>query len=206
MSSSNSLIIFTRNPELGKGKRRLAATVGDETAFEIYKFLLNHTRSITKTVNAQAQVWYSEKIRKNDDWDNAIYQKFEQQGDDLGLRMQNAFETAFKSHDKVIIIGSDMYDMSAQDLNHAFTLLDSHDAVMGPAIDGGYYLLGFKKEVPVNVFLNKIWGTDTVQEETIKDLKNLNYAMLEPRNDVDFYEDIKDVPAFQPYLKHIHVK
>lgn len=202
--TSNALIIFTRNPELGKGKRRLAATVGDTAAFEIYKFLLNHTRSITKTVNAQAQVWYSEKIHKNDDWDNDVYQKFQQQGDDLGERMQQAFTTAFCTHDKVIIIGSDMYDMTTQDLNDAFALLETHDAVIGPAIDGGYYLLGFKNTVPDNVFSNKIWGTETVLEETIKDLKAINYAMLEPRNDVDFYEDIKDVPAFQPFLKHIH--
>jgi len=202
--SSNALIIFTRNPELGKGKRRLAATVGDQAAFEIYKFLLNHTRSITRTVNAQPQVWYSERVHEDDDWDNAIYQKFQQQGDDLGIRMQQAFNVAFQSHDKVIIIGSDMYDMSTEDLDKAFELLETHDAVIGPAIDGGYYLLGFKNIVPSNVFSNKVWGTETVQEETLKDLKNLNYAMLEPRNDVDFYEDIKDIPAFQPFLKHIH--
>lgn len=203
---SNCLIIFTRNPELGKGKRRLAATVGDEAAFEIYKFLLGHTRSITKTLNAQSQVWYSERIHENDDWDNELYQKFQQQGEDLGLRMQHAFETAFQSHEKVIIIGSDMYDLTTQDLNQAFDLLNNHDAVIGPATDGGYYLLGFKNEVPANVFSNKIWGTETVLKETLKDLETLNYATLVPRNDVDYYEDIKDVPAFQPYLKNIHVK
>ncbi|MGJ8683555.1 MAG: TIGR04282 family arsenosugar biosynthesis glycosyltransferase [Nonlabens sp.] len=204
MSSSNALIIFTRNPELGKGKRRLAATVGDEAAFEIYKFLLHHTREITKTVNAQPQVWYSEKVHENDDWDNNRYKKFQQQGQDLGIRMQHAFETAFQSHDKVIIIGSDMHDLTTEDLNRAFELLDTKDAVIGPAIDGGYYLLGFKNKVPDNVFSNKVWGTETVLEETLKDLKTINYTMLEPRNDVDFYEDIKDVPAFQPFLKHIH--
>ncbi|EAS20291.1 conserved hypothetical protein [Flavobacteria bacterium BBFL7] len=204
MSNTNALIIFTRNPELGKGKRRLAATVGDQAAFEIYKFLLSHTREITKSVNAQPQVWYSEKLHQNDDWDNEVYQKYVQQGEDLGVRMQQAFDTAFKTHDKVVIIGSDMHDLTTQDLDKAFELLDSHDAVMGPAIDGGYYLLGFKQQVPANVFSNKEWGTETVQAETLKDLKNLNYTLLEPRNDVDFYEDIKDVPAFQHFLKHIN--
>ncbi|MBF4984013.1 TIGR04282 family arsenosugar biosynthesis glycosyltransferase [Nonlabens mediterrranea] len=204
MSNTNALIIFTRNPELGKGKRRLAATVGDQAAFEIYKFLLSHTREITKSVNAQPQVWYSEKLHQNDAWDNEVYQKYVQQGEDLGVRMQQAFDTAFKTHDKVVIIGSDMHDLTTQDLDKAFELLDSHDAVMGPAIDGGYYLLGFKQQVPANVFLNKEWGTETVQAETLKDLKNLNYTLLEPRNDVDFYEDIKDVPAFQHFLKHIN--
>ena len=203
---SNCLIIFTRNPELGKGKRRLAATVGDQVAFDIYKFLLAHTREITKNLDAVKQIWYSEKLHLNDDWDNSIYEKQVQAGEDLGDRMNYAFAKAMKEHSKVIIIGSDLYDLQQQDLEQAFELLNNHDAVIGPATDGGYYLLGFKNHVPQEVFKNKIWGTETVLKETIKDLQQLNYATLAPRNDVDYYEDIKDVPAFQPFLKDIHVK
>ncbi len=203
---SNCLIIFTRNPELGKGKRRLAATVGDQAAFDIYKFLLAHTRKITRDLDAVKQVWYSEQLHLDDDWDNAVYEKYVQAGEDLGDRMNYAFAKAIKEHSKVIIIGSDLHDLNQRDLEQAFKLLDDHDAVIGPATDGGYYLLGFKNEVPVNLFSNKIWGTDTVLNETLKDLETLNYATLAPRNDVDYYEDIKDVPAFQPYLKNIHVK
>ncbi|WP_438962223.1 TIGR04282 family arsenosugar biosynthesis glycosyltransferase [Nonlabens sp.] len=203
---SNCLIIFTRNPELGKGKRRLAATVGDQVAFDIYKFLLAHTREITRDLKAVKQVWYSERLHLDDDWDNAIYDKQVQAGDDLGERMNYAFAKAMQQHSKVIIIGSDLHDLEQQDLEKAFELLDHHDAVIGPATDGGYYLLGFKNHVPQEVFQNKIWGTDTVLENTIKDLETLNYATLAPRNDVDYYEDIKDVHAFQPYLKDINVK
>lgn len=202
----NALIIFTRNPELGKGKRRLAATIGDEATLAIYKFLLGHTRAITQELEVTKQLWYSEEVHTNDAWDNALYDKYEQQGADLGKRMQHAFETAFKNHERVIIIGSDMHDMNQQDLEHAFELLDTHDAVIGPAIDGGYYLLGFKNKVPDGIFTSKEWGTDTVLENTLNDLKNSTYALLQPRNDVDYYDDIKDVPAFQHLLKTYYAK
>jgi rSAM/selenodomain-associated transferase 1 len=202
-NSSNCLIIFTRNPELGKGKRRLAATVGDQAALNIYKFLLDHTRSITRDLQVTKQVWYSETLHKNDSWDNAIYQKEVQHGEDLGIRMKNAFQQAFKNHSHIIIIGSDMYDMSKEDLENAFHQLESHDAVIGPAQDGGYYLLGFTKKLVKGIFENKEWGTETVLAKTLNDLKNVNCAVLEERNDVDYYEDIKDIPVFQQFLKHI---
>tara|TARA_R110000751_G_scaffold39719_1_gene94086 strand:- start:94572 stop:95189 length:618 start_codon:yes stop_codon:yes gene_type:complete len=201
--NSDCLIIFTRNPELGKGKRRLAATVGDQAALEIYSFLLEHTRKITKDLPLTKQVWYSEQVHQNDAWDAIIYDKDVQKGEDLGLRMENAFKTAFENHDHVIIIGSDMYDMNQADLEKAFQQLETHDAVIGPAIDGGYYLLGFTKKLVAGVFVNKEWGTETVLEKTLQDLKNVNYATLDARNDVDYYEDIKDIPVFQPFLKHI---
>lgn len=202
----NALIIFTRNPELGKGKRRLAATIGDEATLAIYKFLLGHTRVITQELAVTKQVWYSEEVHENDAWDNAVYDKYVQVGDDLGQRMQHAFETAFENHESVIIIGSDMHDMTQQDVADAFEQLENHDAVIGPAIDGGYYLLGFKKTIPNNVFENKEWGTGTVLEKTLADLKQLNVAQLVPRNDVDYYEDIKDIDTFKPFLKEYYAQ
>jgi hypothetical protein len=203
-NQKNCLIIFTRNPELGKGKRRLAATVGDEITLDIYKFLLDHTRTITKNLNVVKQVWYSEKVHDQDDWDNDTYQKFQQSGADLGERMQFACEQALQNHDHVIIIGSDLYDLSQADLLQAFEQLAKHDAVVGPATDGGYYLLGFRKNLISGIFENKEWGTDVVLEKTLADFKNHTYYVLDSRNDVDYYEDIKDVPAFQPFLKNYH--
>jgi hypothetical protein len=193
-------MIFTRNPELGKGKRRLAATVGDEKALKIYKFLLEYTRTITKNIYGIKQVWYSERVHEIDDWDNLAYEKYEQKGEDLGDRMKYAFEQAFKKHDSVIIIGSDMYDLSALEIDEAFKKLNYHDAVIGPAQDGGYYLLGFKNQIPKGVFENKEWGTSTVLEKTLKDLEPINYATLDVRNDVDTEADIKDHPDFQILL------
>ena len=203
-SSNNLLLIFTRNPELGKGKRRLAATVGDEAALNIYKFLLNHTVKITNNLYAEKLVYYSDEIWENDIWDNNKFGKKLQIGDDLGVRMANAFQEGFQNeYQKIIIIGSDMFDLWQEDLENAFKALDKNNFVIGPAVDGGYYLLGMKTYKP-QLFKNKEWGTETVLKATLTDLKDEKVAMLEERNDVDYYEDIKDIEAFAPFLKHMN--
>ncbi|MGX1931242.1 TIGR04282 family arsenosugar biosynthesis glycosyltransferase [Flagellimonas sp. 2504JD4-2] len=202
-NKKNLLLIFTRNPELGKCKTRLAAKTGDATALEIYKFLLAHTARITKDLEVEKQVYYSESIWTNDIWDDKTYKKELQFGADLGLRMQHAFESGFDSgFEKIIIIGSDMYDLAQSDLEKAFEQLEAHDFVVGPAEDGGYYLLGMTS-LKKDLFQNKSWGTETVLSNTMEDLKNEKVFMLPTKNDVDHYEDIKDIEAFQPYLKHI---
>ena len=100
----NLLMIFTRNPELGKVKSRLAADIGEEKALEIYKFLLQHSQKITSPLKVDKQVWYSEEIWDNDIWPNDQFSKHLQQGKDLGERMQFAFEKGFAAGYKNIII------------------------------------------------------------------------------------------------------
>ncbi|MGY8913716.1 MAG: TIGR04282 family arsenosugar biosynthesis glycosyltransferase [Flavobacteriales bacterium] len=201
----NLLLIFTRNPELGKCKTRLAAKVGDHTALEIYTFLLDHTHNITKGVSATKEVHYSEKIWENDIWENTHYYKKTQQGKDLGDRMLNAFHDGFEAgYKNIIIIGSDMYDLSSEDLNNAFEQLNKSDFVIGPAEDGGYYLLGMSK-ITASLFKNKAWGTPTVLKDTLNDLKNESVRLLKIKNDVDLYEDIQYIEAFQPFLKNIKI-
>lgn len=198
--SKNLLLIFTRNPELGKVKTRLAKTVGDEAALNIYKFLLNHTKEVTQNLSCDKALYYSVKVRENDIWDSSIYQKHTQLGDDLGIRMQNAFQQAFdKSYEKVLIIGSDLFDLQEKHINQAFEKLNSNDVVIGPAEDGGYYLLGMKKLHPT-IFQNKQWGTATVRKDTLNDLQNESVHLLETLNDVDVFEDIKNNSVFDQFL------
>ena len=90
MKNNNLLIIFTRNPELGKCKTRLAATIGNFAALEVYKLLLGHTVSITKNLGLDKEVYYSNKPIENDIWNSTIYHKKQQQGEDLGERMLHA--------------------------------------------------------------------------------------------------------------------
>ena len=197
------LLIFTRNPELGKCKTRLASTIGEQAALEIYQFLLEHTLSITKDISATKYVYYSEEIWQDDIWPTETYTKKLQQGNDLGKRMHNAFEEGFaKGFEKIIVIGSDMYHLAQADLERAFDFLETNDFVVGPAQDGGYYLLGMKRLLPP-LFKNKSWGTENVLKDTLNDLKNEQIALLDMRNDVDLYDDIKDVEAFQPFLKDL---
>ena len=201
MNTKNLLLIFTRNPELGKCKTRLAATIGDQAALDVYKMLLQHTVSITEGLTSVKEVHYSVSVNPNDIWDPTIYQKKEQIGEDLGARMKYAFAEGFKQgFEKIIIIGSDMYDLEQRDLEFAFEQLENHDYVVGPAQDGGYYLMGMKS-LNNAVFENKAWGTDTVFRDTLHDIEQHSHKLLDIRNDVDYYEDIKDIPAFQKFLK-----
>ncbi|WP_438710965.1 TIGR04282 family arsenosugar biosynthesis glycosyltransferase [Aquimarina muelleri] len=204
MKEKNLLLIFTRNPELGKCKTRLAATIGEEAALKIYTFLLQHTVAITKDLDVKKEVHYSVKVRDNDLWNPQIYSKKQQYGDDLGQRMEYAFAKGFEQgYENIIIIGSDMYDLSQKDIENAFLALDTHEYVIGPAEDGGYYLFGMKS-LNSQVFKNKAWGTETVLEDTLKDIKEKNLKVLEERNDIDYYEDIKDIAVFQKFIDQYH--
>ncbi len=200
LKNKNLLLIFTRNPELGKAKTRLAKTVGDETALEIYKFLLEKTRDISSKVSSDKAIYYSVKIRENDIWDANIYQKHQQVGEDLGIRMQNAFKNGFEAgYEKVMIIGSDLYDLTSENIETAFKELDNNDVVLGPAEDGGYYLLAMNS-LQEKIFENKDWGTETVRKDTLVDLKDKKVHLLSALNDVDIFEDIEHHPAFQHFL------
>lgn len=201
--SKKALIVFTRNPELGKCKTRLAATIGDQSALDVYRFLLDHTVKITSPLTADVYVYYSEKIKEIDIWDTTVFRKKQQQGHDLGAKMQNAFtEVLHMGYQKAIIIGSDMYDITTQDLEDAFSTLEDNNFVIGPAQDGGYYLLGMKHLKPP-LFKNKKWGTNTVLSDTLKDLELENLAILAEKNDVDYYEDIKDIAVFKKFFPHL---
>ena len=197
----NLLLVFTRNPELGKVKTRLAKTVGNATALKIYIFLLERTRDIAVKVAADRAVYYSVKIRENDIWDATIFQKHQQFGEDLGLRMLHAFKNGFKAgYEKVMIIGSDLYDLTAETIENAFIALENNEVVIGPAEDGGYYLLGMNS-LEEKIFKNKDWGTETVRKDTLEDLKDKKVFLLGELNDVDVFEDIEHHPAFQTFLK-----
>ena len=199
--SKNLLLVFTRNPALGKVKTRLAKTVGAKTALEIYTFLLERTRDIAVKVAADKAVHYSVKVREDDIWDATIFQKHQQVGEDLGIRMLHAFKKGFEAgYEKVIIIGSDLYDLTAETIENSFIALAKNDFVIGPAEDGGYYLLGMNS-LEKKVFKNKDWGTATVRKDTLEDLKDKKVFLLAPLNDVDIFEDIEHHPAFKQFLK-----
>ena len=199
--NKNLTIVFVRNPELGKVKTRLAKTIGDEDALKIYTNLLQHTESVLHKVSSDKVVYYSEEIQHNDLWEDARYQKKLQKGVDLGARMQSAFETAFKdSYEKVVIVGSDLFDLKHTHIKNAFSALENHEVVLGPSLDGGYYLLGMKK-VHSAVFKNKQWGTDSVLESTLKNLNQQNVKLLEALNDIDTFEDLKAQPELLKKIK-----
>ncbi len=195
------IIIFTRNPELGKVKTRLAKSIGNKSALNIYRFLLNHTEQTIRNLDCDKAIYYSVKVRDNDIWNTSIYQKHQQKGDDLGIRMHHAFKGSFsKGYKKVVIVGSDLYDLKAEIINKAFEHLDKNDIVIGPAEDGGYYLLGMKILIS-KVFQNKDWGTSTVFQNTINDLQSESVFLLEELNDIDVYDDIMDIEELKQLIE-----
>ncbi len=194
MQSKNLLIIFYRNPELGKVKTRLAKTLGDEKALAIYLKLSSHTRAITENLAIDKVIYYSNFVDTEDAWPNTTFQKKLQNGNDLGEKMNNAFVEGFQSgYERVCIIGTDCLELSKDIIQQAFDQLVCYDAVIGPAKDGGYYLLGMKKPMP-ELFKNKAWSSDTVATDTIQNFQDLSlsYAQLAVLTDVD---EEKDLPS-----------
>lgn len=200
-TSKKALIIFTRNPVLGKVKTRLAKTIGNEAALNIYNHLLLHTATTVAQVKADRFVFYSKSIHKNDVWNSSLFRKKLQYGEDLGMKMKNAFNELFLlGYKEVIIVGSDLLDLQPKHIEEAFHKLENHDVVIGPAEDGGYYLLGMKT-LHSQIFNNKKWGTDTVFQNTINDLQSESVFLLEVLNDIDIYEDIKDIDELKALIK-----
>ncbi|SEA65368.1 TIGR04282 family arsenosugar biosynthesis glycosyltransferase [Psychroflexus halocasei] len=195
------LLIFARHPELGKCKTRLAKSVGEHAALEVYKYLLKNTAEITQKINVKRQVWYADQIHKNDIWDDGLFEKREQIQGDLGEKMQHAFETAFHENaEKVVIVGTDIQDLNEKVINQAFKKLDTNDVVIGPASDGGYYLLGMESLNP-EVFQLKEWSTSQVFNQTIDALKDKKISILEQKNDVDYLDDIKGNTELENIIK-----
>lgn len=188
------LIIFYRNPQAGKVKTRIAATMGAEKALEIFIKLSMHVKNITENIPIDKIVFYSDVIERGDLWPDATYLKALQHGKDLGIRMKNAFDEGFNSgYHSICIIGTDCFELTEQVISRSFEALLSADVVIGPARDGGYYLLGMKKLYP-GLFENKPWSTATVFRKTIEDLDllGLKYTLLPVLRDVDTEGDVPE--------------
>ncbi|MDR9456701.1 MAG: TIGR04282 family arsenosugar biosynthesis glycosyltransferase [Salegentibacter sp.] len=199
--SEELLIIFAKNPVKGKVKTRLSKEIGNNAALDIYKFLLNHTFKIAKNLQVDKVIYYAENFPQQDISDSEIFSKELQCGQDLGEKMENAFRDAFaKAYRRVIIIGTDLLDISQRDIEYAFLQLKKKDVVIGPAKDGGYYLLGMKS-LNSKVFKNKAWSTASVLENTLEDFKNKNVKLLKSRNDIDVLSDILGDSELRKYIK-----
>jgi uncharacterized protein len=191
------LLIFVKNPVLGKVKTRLAATVGEEQALAVYRLLLARTRTVTKDLPCAKAVFYADFIPEHDEWEEGLYQKQVQQGLDLGERMEQAFAWAFAAgYTSACIIGSDCYQLTEQVLQQGFEALARHEVVVGPSTDGGYYLLGMKHLYP-DLFRGKKWSTHRVLTDTLQDAARLEVSihLLPLLTDVD---EEKDLPTIYP--------
>lgn len=193
------LMIFVKNLVPGEVKTRLAAEVGIYEALHIYEALVEHTREVAEEVAINRMVLYSTYLETGDFFSDDLFKRTVQRGESLGDRMLNAFKNAFEAgYNRVVLIGSDCPSLSAIHLKNAFQSLDQHDLAVGPAQDGGYYLIGMKK-LHITLFQNKDYSHDRVMDELLSAARdqNLTIALLEELNDIDTLADLKN-SGFEP--------
>ncbi len=188
----NALLIFVKNPALGKVKTRLAKTIGDYNALKIYQYLLQNTMEHTYNLDMDKFVYYNEYIPTRDEWPNSTYQKELQMGKHLGEKMNNAFFKGFdEGYHKVVMIMPDCPKLSDTLIEKAFKSLDGSDLVIGPTKDGGFYLLGMKM-LQESLFKNKTYETATEYNDTIQaaEKMSLNIFKLPILTDIDMEDDL----------------
>lgn len=192
------VLVFVRAPEAGRVKTRLAAAIGDDAALRVYRRLAEHTLAEVQALAAEGvevRVHYTPAgagaaVRE---WlgKGPVYLPQAESGD-LGARMRDAFARAFADGaERVVIVGSDLPELTAALLRRAFAALDAHPAVLGPARDGGYYLLGLRGMVD-GIFSSVPWSTPDVLAVTLERFRAAAVApaILEELADVDEMEDL----------------
>ncbi len=190
--SKKRIIVFVKNAVAGKVKTRLAKTIGDEEALNVYLQLLNITKKEVKKVSlAEKEVWYAWSVAENDLWDDSSFKKRVQIDGDLGEKMKDAFQKSFQEgKERVVLIGSDCPTLTSEILEEAFEELSTHDAVFGPSKDGGYYLIGMKGFHP-ELLEGIAWSTEEVLNQTKQQAEKngISIALLPVLNDIDNEDD-----------------
>ena len=188
------LLVFCKNALLGQVKTRLAATIGEVKALALYEELLAKTARVVTATGYPFAVWYTPSPQADPLWQALTPHCYPQPSGDLGARMQAAFTWAFdQGYTHVVGIGSDLWTLEASDLQQAVQALQTHEVVLGPAQDGGYYLIGKKQLIPA-LFQNKKWSTAEVLPQTLADLHDKAYYCLPSKNDIDTHEDLQKHP------------
>lgn len=200
MQITAGLIVFTRYPQPGQTKTRLIPRLGAEGAAALQRQLTEHTlNTVQAWLAQQTQPDPTDVVVCFTGCDRPMMQTwlgeqwtYRAQGTgDLGDRLLRAFQDAASERDRVIAIGIDCPGITPPILHQAVAALHTHDLVLGPAVDGGYYLIGMKQVIP-DLFTGIAWSTDQVLAQTmaIAQALNLSIAMLEPLADIDYPEDL----------------
>ena len=200
----SGIIIFTRFPEPGLTKTRLISALGADGACRLHRAMtetiIGRVRRLRKSFPMEVEIHFSGGSRgQMAGWLGLDWDYVEQSDADLGARMAQAFRRAFRlGWEQVILIGSDLPDLTTSLILEAFRQLENHDLVLGPARDGGYYLIGLKKSRP-ELFRDHIpWGTAEVLKKTraTADRLGLTIAYLAMLRDVDLPEDLAGLTIY----------
>ncbi len=196
--ANDRLLIFTRYPEPGKAKTRLIPALGAIGAAELHRQMAEHTVAQAKALRSSHGIAIAVQFaaglpERMAEWLGADLHYTMQVEGDLGDRMSHAFQAAFASGSQaVIIIGTDCPDLDATLLEKAFCELHQHDVVVGPAVDGGYYLIGLRRPTPA-LLTGIAWSTAAVLQQTVAIAESLKLAIVQLPTlaDVDYPEDLE---------------
>ncbi|WP_405575449.1 TIGR04282 family arsenosugar biosynthesis glycosyltransferase [Winogradskyella sp. Asnod2-B02-A] len=194
------VIVFVKNIKLGTVKTRLAKTIGDFGAFEVYSELVKITEKATEQLDIDKRIYFSNAIVYHQ-WKGEF--KAVQHGADLGERMLNAFKDGFnEGYEKIVLIGSDLPDINSTHIKNGLDALTTNEVVFGPAEDGGYYLVGMSKLNP-EIFTNKPWSQPNLLQLTLQELQSnkISVGTLDTLNDIDTYEDLIASDFYKSNLK-----
>lgn len=188
-------------PEVGKVKARLAQSIGEEDATDLYRAFIQDTLTTVQSLDIpfHIAVYPPESQEQFTQWLGSSYQFLSQQGKDLGKRLQNGFAIMYrKKYQQVIALASDSPDLPIEVLQKAVSSLQTQKVVIGPASDGGYYLIGFSHDLFISeVFEDIFWGTATVFRETLSRIESVTnqvhvlpeWADIDTKSDLQkFYE------------------
>jgi len=193
----NVLIIFVKYPEPGKVKTRMAEELGEKKAAEIYSLMAETViGNVAHSESYQTAIFFDPPEKEDEiiKWigdGSAVF--FPQEGKALGDRMSNAFgRVCSDGARKAVIIGTDCVDVTSETVEEAFYLLVETDVVIGPADDGGYYLLGLNNHQP-ELFSDIIWSTGLVFDQTVQRIKEagLSFTLLKTLTDIDTAADLR---------------
>lgn len=196
MPEKDCIILFVKYPENENVKTRLQRHLDKNFVIELYKCFVYDIINTIKVTKNHFRIYFTPPaaLSKIREWLGNEYYYYPQEGFNLGERMEIAFKKTFlNGFSKAIIIGSDIPFITGKIIKEALEF-EPHDAVIGPSIDGGYYLIGFKNEkfLP-DIFKNINWSMSNVYEETIKIFKKNKYNLkyLPVLRDIDRLEDLR---------------
>jgi len=201
MNNPDALILFLKAPIAGQVKTRLQPELTPDEALNLYKAMVEDLlERLRKGYNFELILCFTpahaeESLR---DWLGDGFQYLAQTDEDLGQRLHNAFRWAFSQNfSRAVAIGSDIPRLRLSDIEKAFSQLKENEVVVGPCLDGGYYLIGLDKPRP-SLFSGIDWSTNRVFSQTMEKIREeaLTFSQLDPLPDVDTYRDVLDLWQF----------
>lgn len=199
MPDTSVILLFVKQPAAGQVKSRIGAVLGKDRALELYRnFVLDSLETVERTgIPFRVCIHPPDALPAASSWLGERRTYLPQTGTDLGMRMEQAFRAIFaEGVERAVLIGSDLPDLPVERLHEALRALETNDAVIGPARDGGYYLIGFRRDgLLPDIFRGITWGGPGVFERTMEVFRQAGTTVhvLPPWQDADTIQDLRDL-------------